>query len=207
MITDRIRRPCRIRASTSLLPAMMPVRPATLQDYLDFGLMGFALSRYSSCWVGLKAVAQTIETAGTVTIDPMRPEILVPADFEMPADGLNIRLVDPPLEQRSGCTARAWQPSRPLRAPTDSTRFAWNPSNAKVGLVAAGKAYLDLREAMAELGIDEAAAERLGIRLYKVGMVWPLEPSRLKAFADGLTDVVVVEEKRGVIEDQIARIL
>lgn len=188
--------------------AMMPVlAPATLQDYLDFGLMGFALSRYSACWVGLKAVAQTIETAGTVTIDPLLPRIVLPADFAMPAEGLNIRLVDPPLEQEKRLHGARMAAVAAFARANRFDTLCWNPPNAKVGLVAAGKAYLDLREALAELGIDQAAAALLGIRLYKIGMVWPLETSQLKAFAEGLSDIVVVEEKRGLVEDQIARIL
>ena len=190
------------------IAAMMPVvAPATLQDYLDFGLMGFALSRYSGNWVGVKAVAQTIETAGTVEIDPMSPGIVVPADFDMPAGGLNIRLADPPLQQES----RLHGPRMAaVAAFARANRFdcvIWNSLNAKIGLVAAGKAYLDLCEALAELRIDEATADRLGIRLYKLGLVWPLEEEGIKAFAEGLDEIIVVEEKRSVIEDQIARIL
>ncbi|WP_040587342.1 indolepyruvate ferredoxin oxidoreductase family protein [Allomesorhizobium alhagi] len=188
--------------------AMMPViAPATLQDYLDFGVGGFALSRYSGCWVGMKAVAQTIETAGTVEIDPMRPDIVVPADFDVPAEGLNIRLVDPPLEQERRLHGPRMAAVQAFARANRFDRLVWNPSGAKVGIAAAGKAYLDLKEALDELGIDEAAAERLGIRLYKIGLVWPLEIAGMKAFAEGLDEIMVVEEKRGLIEDQIAKIL
>ena len=190
------------------IAAMMPViAPATLQDYLDFGLMGFALSRYSGSWVGMKAVAQTIETAGTVEIDPMKPDIAAPADFDMPPDGLNIRLVDPPLQQERRLHGPRMAAIAAFARTNRFDRTVWKAPKAKIGLVASGKAWLDLCEALGELGLDENAAEELGIRLYKVGLVWPLEAEGIKAFAEGLDEIVVVEEKRALIEDQIARIL
>jgi indolepyruvate ferredoxin oxidoreductase len=190
------------------IAAMMPIlAPANLQDYLDLGLTGFALSRYSGCWVGLKAVAQTIETSGTVDIDPMRPVIVMPDDFEMPAGGLNIRLVDPSLEQEKRLHGPRMAAVAAFARANRIDRTLWDTPDARVGIIAAGKAWLDLREAMDELGIDEAAAARLGIRLYKVGLVWPLEPEGIKAFARGLDHIMVVEEKRGLIEDQVAIIL
>ncbi|MGY8632026.1 indolepyruvate ferredoxin oxidoreductase family protein [Bradyrhizobium sp. 14AA] len=188
--------------------SMMPVvAPATLQDFLDFGLQGFALSRYSGCWVGFKVSSQTVETAGTVDLDPERPAIVIPRDFANPSGGLHIRLTDPPLDQEKRLHGARMTAVAAFARVNRFDELVWNPRQARIGLVAAGKAYLDLREALGELGIGEDMAERLGIRLYKIGLVWPIEESGLRTFVDSLQDIIVVEEKRGLIEDQIARIL
>lgn len=188
--------------------AMIPIiAPATLQDYIDLGLIAFAMSRYTGSWVAFKCVGQTVETAGTVTLDPSKPEIVIPMDLDLPDGATNIRLKELPMEQEDrlhGVRLAALQAFTKVNA---LDRLEWDPERARVGLVASGKAWLDLVEAMGELGIDAEAAERMGIRLYKLGLVWPLEETRLKAFAEGLEEIFVVEEKRGFIEDQITRIL
>ena len=188
--------------------AMMPILyPATLQDYLDFGLLGFALSRFSGCWVGFKAVGQTVETSGSVAVDIDRPEIIIPTDFEMPPGGLNIRRPDPPLElERRLHNARFAAVAAFARA-NAVDRIVIDSPHARIGIAAAGKSYLDVREALDELGLSDEDAAGLGIRLYKIGMTWPLEITGARRFADGLTELLVVEEKRGFIEDQFAKIL
>src|SRR6266446_1859089 len=161
---------------------MMPIlNPANIREYLEFGLYGFALSRFSGCWVGFKAIAETVESSTSVEVDP-RLEIVLPQDFEMPPGGLNIRWPDPPLEAE-----------RRLHGP-------------KMAAVAAFARANRLDRILIDLGIDERAAA-LGIRLYKVGLTWPLEPAGARRFAEGLTDVLVVEEKRGFIEQQLVHIL
>jgi indolepyruvate ferredoxin oxidoreductase len=188
--------------------AMMPVlNPATVQEYIDLGLLGFALSRYSGCWVGFKAISETVESGASVSIDPHRIEIVTPTDFTMPADGVHIRWPDPPLAQE----ARLLQYKLPAVAAfaraNKLDRVVLDSKRPRLGIVATGKAYLDLRQAFEDLGIDAAKADALGLRVYKVVMSWPLEAEGLRAFADGLEEIVVVEEKRPFLESQIARIL
>jgi indolepyruvate ferredoxin oxidoreductase len=188
--------------------AMMPIlNPATLQDYLDFGLLGFALSRFSGCWVGFKAVGQTVETSGSVAVDIARPEIFLPADFAMPEGGLNIRRPDPPLEQEKRLHGPRMAAVAAFARANALDRVVIEPRAPRLGIAAAGKSFLDVREALDELGLSDDDAAALGIRLYKIGLVWPLEVQAARRFADGLTELLVVEEKRGFIEDQFAKAL
>lgn len=188
--------------------AMIPVlNPATLQDYLDFGLLGFALSRFSGCWVGFKAVAQTVETSGSVDIDPLRPEIVVPTDFAMPPGGLNIRCPDPALDLERRLHGPKMAAVAAFAQANRLDRIVLDGDRPRLGIAAAGKSFLDVREALDELGLSDDEAAALGIRLYKIGMTWPLEVQSARAFARGLEEILVVEEKRSFIEDQFARAL
>ena len=187
---------------------MMPVLyPANVQEYLDLGLHGWAMSRYSGCWVAFKALADTVETSASVLIDPHQPEIRIPEDFTLPPDGLNIRWPDPPLQQEARLThfklyaalayARANRLNRVLIDASDAGK------SARLGIITAGKSYLDVMQALDELGIDAPLAAEIGIRLYKVGMVWPLESEGVRHFAAGLEEILVVEEKRQMLEYQL----
>src|SRR3954463_8008299 len=188
--------------------ALMPVvNPATLQDYLDLGILGFALSRYSSCWVGFKAISETVESSASIVSDPDRIKIIIPTDFEMPPGGLSIRWPDAPLEQERRLHGPKMQAVAAFTRVNRFDRIVLDSKPARLGIMATGKAYLDLRQALADLGITDAEAQALGLRIYKVALTWPLEESGAKAFAEGLQDVLVVEEKRGFIEDQLLRIL
>jgi indolepyruvate ferredoxin oxidoreductase len=188
--------------------AMMPIiNPATLQDYLDLGVMGFALSRYSGCWVGFKAISETVESSASIESDPARIQIVTPTDFEMPPGGLSIRLPDPPLEQERRLHGPKMAAIAAFARANALDRVVLDTRPARLGLVATGKAYLDLHQALDDLGITEAKAHEIGIRIYKVALVWPLEQSGARHFAEGLKDVLVVEEKRGFIEDQLVRAL
>ncbi|HKX09732.1 MAG TPA: indolepyruvate ferredoxin oxidoreductase family protein, partial [Stellaceae bacterium] len=187
----------------ALIDASIPVlNPAGVQDILDLGLYGWALSRYSGCWVGLKSIADTMDSSASVFADPHSVEIVTPADFELPPGGLNIRWPDPPLEQEA--RLRLWKlPAVQAFARANRLdRIVLDAPQARLGIVTTGKSYLDVRQAFDELGISEADARRLGIRLYKVALSWPLEPEGLRRFADGLDEILVVEEKRPVIEEQ-----
>jgi len=188
--------------------AMFPMlNPATVQEYLDFGLYGFALSRFSGCWVAFKAIAEAVESSASVEIDPARLKLVTPADFVMPEGGLNIRWPDTFLDQekRLHGPKMAAVASFARANPIDKLVFA--PARARLGLMATGKAYLDLRQALDDLGLDPQRCEALGIRLYKVGLVWPLELDGARRFAGGLEEILVVEEKRGFVEDQLMRAL
>ncbi|MCF8199797.1 MAG: indolepyruvate ferredoxin oxidoreductase family protein [Sulfuritalea sp.] len=188
--------------------AMMPVLvPAGVQEYLDFGLHGWAMSRYSGCWVGFKAVADTVESSASVDISPDRIKIVLPSDLDLPADGLNIRWPDDRLLQEARLlnyklyAALAYCRANHLDRIVIDAPSSGKP--ARLGIVTTGKSYLDVRQALDDLGIDDALAGEMGIRLYKVGMVWPLEPEGARRFAEGLEEILVVEEKRQLIEYQL----
>src|SRR5689334_11273541 len=149
--------------------AMIPIlNPATVQEYLDFGILGFALSRFSGCWVGFKAIAETVESSASVYVDPHRVEIVLPSDFEMPPGGLNIRWPDPPLEQERRLHGPKMAAVAAFVRANRIDRLEIQPKEARLGIITTGKAYLDVRQALADLGLDDRAAAALGIRLYKV---------------------------------------
>src|SRR6266481_2621376 len=188
--------------------ALMPIlNPATLQDYLDLGLYGFALSRFSGCWVGFKAISETVESSASIYSDPSRVSVVLPSDFELPPGGLNIRWPDPPLEQERRLHGPKMDAIAAFARANQLDRIVLDSKPARLGIMATGKAYLDLRQALADLGITEREAQKLGLRIYKVGLTWPLEESGARRFAEGLQDVLVVDEKRGFLEDQLVRIL
>jgi indolepyruvate ferredoxin oxidoreductase len=182
------------------------LNPASIQEYLDFGLFGFALSRYSGCWVGFKCITDTVDGSASVCVDPERFSFVQPNDYKLPAGGLNTRigLLGIPAEElmlERLEAAKAFVRANRL----DKSFYAGG--RKRLGIVSTGKAFLDVMEALSQLGIDEAEADRLGIAVYKVGMVWPLEPQRIGGFAQDCDAVLVIEEKRAIIEDQLARIL
>ncbi|MBY0500863.1 MAG: indolepyruvate ferredoxin oxidoreductase family protein [Alphaproteobacteria bacterium] len=192
----------------SFMDASIPILvPSNVQDILDLGLYGWALSRYSGCWVCFKVIADTVDTSASVTISPNRAQILLPSNFNLPENGLNIRWPDAPLEQERRLrlykleAARAFVKSNQL----DKTLIRGN--KPRLGLVTCGKTFHDTRQALEDLGLSESEAADLGITLYKVAMSWPLEPSGLKAFAEGLEEILVIEEKRPLIEGQVKDIL
>ncbi|MGI9520455.1 MAG: indolepyruvate ferredoxin oxidoreductase family protein [Hyphomicrobiaceae bacterium] len=191
----------------AFVDCMSPVlNPGGVQEILDFGLIGYALSRYAGVWVGLKCVKDNIESTATVDGRIDRIAITLPGEDEfcMPPGGLNIRLGDQALDKearlhdfkRSAILAFA-------RANGIDKLVMSGGTSPRIGIVSTGKSYLDVRGALDLLGIDEVQANTIGIRLYKVGMTWPLEPQGLARFANGLDTILVVEEKRSLIESQI----
>jgi len=183
---------------------MMPVLyPANVQEYLDFGLHGWAMSRYSGCWVAFKALADTVETSASVTIDPAAVTPIIPPDFKLPPDGLNIRWPDPPLVQEARLLNHKLYAALAYCRANGLNKLIIDSPTPKLGILTAGKSYLDVRQALDELGIDDQLAAEIGIRLYKVGMVWPLEPEGVRQFAEGLEEILVVEEKRQLLEYQL----
>ena len=184
--------------------AMMPIlNPAGVQDILDMGAIGWAMSRYTGRWVGFKTIAETVESSASVDVNPLALQIVTPDDFEMPAGGLNIRWPDPPLDQEMRLHRYAVKAAQAFARANAIDRIVIDSPNARLGIITTGKSYLDVLTALEYLGLDERACEDLGIRVYKVGMTWPLEPVGLKRFADGLADIVVVEEKHAFIESQM----
>ena len=183
---------------------MMPVLyPANVQEYIDFGLHGWAMSRYSGCWVALKALADTVETSASVNIDPHALDIRLPTDLELPPSGLNIRWPDDRHEQERRLLHHKLYAALAYCRANRLNRVMIDTPAPRLGIITAGKSYLDVRQALDELGIDDALAAAIGIRLYKVGMVWPLESAGVRDFAAGLEEILVVEEKRQLIEYQL----
>jgi indolepyruvate ferredoxin oxidoreductase len=183
---------------------MIPIlNPAGTQELIDYGLHGFAMSRFCGTWVGIKCVKETIESTAVVDVSPDRVKINVP-DFKMPPGGLNIRRIDGALAQE----ARLQEFKRDamlayVRANGINRIIMSGGPNAKIGIITTGKSYLDVRLALDELGIDEVKANELGIRLFKIGCPWPMDPGELRDFAKGLDLIIVVEEKRSLIEVQV----
>jgi indolepyruvate ferredoxin oxidoreductase len=188
--------------------AMMPIlNPATVQEYLDFGIYGFALSRFSGCWVGFKAISEAVESSASVDVDVDRVKIVLPTDFEMPPGGLNIRWPDGALDMERRLHGPKMDAVAAFARINPLDHIVIDSKPARFGIITTGKAYLDVQQALADLGISEMAARTLGLRVYKVGLTWPLEREGALRFAEGLRDVLVVEEKRGFIEDQLIKIL
>ena len=182
--------------------------PATIQEYLDFGLHGIAMSRFASVAVGFKCVNETVTATATVAVDPNRVSINLPQGMSVPQGGIHIRPEYDPLGQDERMVRykmpRVLAYARNNRL--DRVAFG-SPRPTKLGIVASGKAYLDCIGALHQLGIDDAKAKALGIGLYKVGMVWPLEPEGLKAFAADCEELLFAEEKRALVEEQAKSVL
>ncbi|WP_304191652.1 indolepyruvate ferredoxin oxidoreductase family protein [Lentibacter algarum] len=191
----------------ALIDAYMPiVSPAGVQEVIDYGVYGWALSRFAGLWVGLKTMKDTIEATAVVDGDPNRVNLILP-EFDMPQGGLNIRLVDTPHEQEARMIDYKRFAAEAFSHANKMDKRVWGKAGAKIGFVAAGKNWLDLCHALSLLGIDEAEAERLGVTTYKVGQTFPLDMRGFSDWADGLDLIVVVEEKRKLIEVQIKEAL
>ena len=187
----------------ALIDAYMPVvSPAGVQEILDYGLYGWALSRFSGLWVGLKTMKDTVEATSVVDGNPHRLSLVLPA-FDMPEGGLNIRLIDDPTAQEARMIDHKRFAAEAFSHANRMDKRVWGKPGAKIGFVAAGKNWLDLVHAMSLLGIDAPEAERRGITTYKVGQTFPLDMRGFHDWAEGLDLIVVVEEKRKLIEVQI----
>jgi indolepyruvate ferredoxin oxidoreductase len=187
----------------AFIDAMMPVlNPANVEEIVEFGLYGFALSRFSGCWVALKVTQETADATQSFALLPQHLDIKTPR-IELPPGGLNIRWPDPPndqefrLQRHKLPAAVAFARANGLNRTVIASRYP------RFGIVTTGKAHLDVLQALEDLGISRARAGDLGIKLFKVGMNWPLEPEGIREFAEGLEEILVVEEKRGVVETQL----
>ena len=188
----------------AFMSALMPMLyPSSVHEFLEMGLLGVAMSRFSGCWVGYKLISETVETITVVDLAQEQRQFVLPEDFEMPEGGLNLRWPDTPLVQDErlqefkGFAALAFARANNV----DITTIA--DDSARFGIVASGKAYEDVRQALAELDIGPDEQRAIGLRLYKVRMPWPLEPQGIRAFSEGLEEVLIVEERREIIENQI----
>ncbi|QVQ25022.1 indolepyruvate ferredoxin oxidoreductase family protein [Achromobacter deleyi] len=185
-----------------MIPALFP---SSVQEVLDYGLHGWAMSRYAGVWVGMKCITDIVEVSASVDVDPQRVRILLPEDFLLPADGLNIRLPDTPLQQEARLLDYKLYAALAYVRANKLNRELWHvpQRDARFGIMTSGKAYLDTCQALSDLGLSEEACRRIGLRLFKVGMVWPLESTGTQQFAEGLDEILVVEEKRQVLEYQL----
>ena len=177
--------------------------PSDVQGILDMGLHAFALSRFAGVWAGMKTIQEIVESSASVWVDPGRVRVVQPEDFPMPPGGVHIRWPDPPLEQEARLMDTKWYAALAyVRANRLNHNIVESPDD-RFGIIASGKAFNDTRQALADLGLDDATCRRLGIRLHKVNVVWPLEATITRDFATGLREILVVEEKRQVIEYQL----
>ena len=189
------------QSDVAFLTWLMPnLNPTNVAEYLELGLYGIALSRYSGMWVGFKAIAESVESAMSIELPPY-PEFVTP-DFEIPPDGLHIRWPDypgPQIEERLEAKKAA---TLAFAAANPIDHKIFNTSNARYGIVTTGKGHLDLMEALRLLDIDQKEARRIGLDVYKVGMVWPLVHDTALEFVRDKHEVLVIEEKRGLIESE-----
>jgi indolepyruvate ferredoxin oxidoreductase len=184
--------------------AMIPVLyPTGVQEIIELGLHGFAMSRYSGCYVAFKVVSETVDSSASITLDPDSPRIVLPEDFVMPEGGVNIRWPDAPMEQELRLQRDKVYAALAYCRVNKLNRITVDSPRPRLGIIASGKSYLDVLQALEDLGIDARHAAEIGIRLYKVGMPWPLEPQGVREFAQGLDEILVVEEKRQLIEYQM----
>ncbi|NOJ49185.1 indolepyruvate ferredoxin oxidoreductase family protein [Bradyrhizobium archetypum] len=188
----------------AFISALMPyLYPSSIHEMIEMGLLGIAMSRYSGCWVGMKVITETVETTAEIDLtDEMKP-FVIPSDFEMPPGGLNLRWPDDRyaqdlrLQDYKGYAAIAFARANKIN------RITMDSPNARYGIMASGKSYEDIRQALRELGITEEVAAKIGLRLYKIGMPWPLEPEGVRNFAIGLEEIFIVEERREIVENQV----
>lgn len=188
----------------AFISALMPyLYPSSIHEMIEMGLLGIAMSRYSGCWVGMKVITETVETTAEIDLTDEMTPFIIPTDFEMPPGGLNLRwpddryAQDKRLQDYKGFAAVAFARANKIN------RVTMDSPNARFGIMASGKSYEDIRQALRELGITPELAVKIGLRLYKIGMPWPLEPEGVRSFAVGLEEILIVEERREIVENQV----
>ncbi|KZL05058.1 indolepyruvate ferredoxin oxidoreductase [Pseudovibrio axinellae] len=185
------------------IPVLYPANP---QDILDYGVLGVEMSRYSGCWVGLKLVTDVVESASSVEVDLDRVTVVEP-DLKAPPGGVWIREIDMPVMQEKRLLEEKIPRALAFAQANNINTITHEAHEASIGIIGVGKAYSDLRQAMNELGMSALDAEKRGIRILKVGMVWPLDPEIIKEFSKGVDKILVIEEKRPLVEEQLKSIL
>ena len=191
------------QSDQTFIAAFIPVLyPSSVQEFLEMGLLGLAMSRFSGCWVGFKVIADTVETTGVVDLAQEQRQFVIP-EAEIPPGGLSLRSPDPFLAQDERLQRYKLPAALAFAHANQVDRVVLSARRKQLGIVASGKAFEDVLEALARLGIGETEREELGLWIYKVRMPWPLEPRGIREFAEGLDDVLVVEERRDLIEGQL----
>ncbi len=194
----------------AFIDAFIPVmHPANVQDVLDLGIYGWAMSRYSGLWVGFKVISDTVDTSASVRLSLNRYQIQHPNDFILPPGGLNLRWPDAPLDQEKRLHEYKLKACQAFVRANHLNRVVWDlpKTQARLGLIAVGKGYLDLRQALEDLGITQDVAQSLGLKLMKITVSWPLEKETILEFCQDLQEVIVIEEKRPLIEAQLKEYL
>ncbi len=187
-----------------LIAAGIPVLyPAGVQEFIEFGLHGWAMSRFTGLWVSMKCVTDLVDSSATIDLKTALPEIHLPKDCIWPADGVNLRWPDSPLAQEARMVRYRWPAATAYARSNGLNRVVIDAPQARLGLVSAGKAYLDARQALNDLGLEDDDCRELGIRFYKIGMVWPVDTLGMQQFADGLEEILVIEEKRPLLEQAL----
>ncbi|CAO3359874.1 Indolepyruvate ferredoxin oxidoreductase, alpha and beta subunits [Azospirillum palustre] len=187
---------------------MMPVlSPADVGEVLSYGLLGWAMSRYSGCWVGLKTMAEMLDCSTSLDADLHGLTIRQPDDFALPERAVHIRWPDPWPDQEPRLVRYKLEAAQAFARANGIDRIVADGPAPRLGIVTSGKSWHDLRQALSDLGIPPEEAGAAGLRIYKVGMPWPLEPQGIRRFAEDLDEILVVEEKRGIIESQLKELL
>ena len=188
----------------AFVSALMPyLYPSSIHEIIEMGLLGIAMSRYSGCWVGMKTITEVVETTAEINLNDEMRQFVIPTDFELPPGGLNLRWPDDRFEQDRRLQDYKGYAAIAFARANKVDRITMDSPKARFGIMASGKSYEDVRQALRELGITEQVAARIGLRLYKVGMPWPLEPEGVRNFAVGLEEILIVEERREIIENQV----
>jgi indolepyruvate ferredoxin oxidoreductase len=197
------------QSEQALESAIIPILyPANTQELIEFGLYGWAMSRYSGAWIALKGTNDTLEVTASIGTDGEHMNIILPGDedFKMPLGGLNLRKNDFPLPQEDRAVNLRPAAAQAFARVNNLDRIILDGERRELGIVTCGKPYLDVRQALSDLGIDEARAKTLGIRLFKLGLTYPVDPAGIIAFAKNHKQIMVIEEKRAFIETQLSRI-
>ncbi len=194
------------QSEQTLMAAMVPtLYPATISEIIEYGLFGIEMSRFSGCYVALKTITDTLDLSGCVELpDPFR-HYVTPTDITIPPEGLNLRENLPPLVEEEWLLNYRIPAAVAFARANGIDKVVLDSEQRNLSIITAGKAYLDVRQALSDLGLSEADCRRLGIRVYKPGLIWPMDNVSLTHFAAGSKAVLVIEEKRAVMEDQIAR--
>lgn len=191
----------------NFVDAEIPVfAPASVEEVLTFGLKAFDVSRFAGLWTAMTTVADIMDSSASLDVDSAAYLVRPPEGVVMPVGGLHIRTPDTPLEQELRHRDHRLPAALAFVRANGFDRTTIDTPNARFGVIGAGKAYANLLQALRDLGIDEATAGRLGLRVYKPGLVWPLEPVGARAFVQGLEQVLVVEERRDLVEGQLKQI-
>lgn len=198
--------PC--QSDHALYAYMIPMLyPASIQEFVEYGILGIEMSRYSGCWTALKVTSENVETSGTVDLSRENRLILTPdaSEFEMPKGGVHIRLGDAPRDVDWRLQNYKLFACHAFARKNNIDRVVMDSPKPRFGIITSGKSYGDVRQALVELGITDDIAKDIGLRLYKVGMPWPLEPVGAHEFVAGLEEILIVEEKRELIENQLTQ--
>lgn len=178
------------------------IAPATIEEVLIFGVKAIQMSRYSGCWIGMKTISDLMDAAMSVPVSPLRRVTHIP-DLPLSPDGMNIRLSDTPDAKEYRHRHFKLPAAQAFARLNGFDKVVFDSPKARLGVMASGKGYLHVLDAMRLLAIGDDEARSIGLRFLKIGLVWPLDAPTVRAFADGLETLMVVEERRPLMEPQL----